>query len=379
MLGAQRLELVFSSSRLRLSWLDLLVECGVLLLGRCAALLVALRRCARAGRGSPCAPRRRRTGPPAPAALTARARAPARRRSAGIAWPSHALTSESARRGGSSPTPPRRCPAPPGAPCRSSPPRSALSATPSSTSDFSTASARFWPSARLYSRPPRSSVWPSIVSFFLRSASSDLRVCASIDRPELVLHDEAVEVEVDRPAASAESAVGALGQIDAGDLRLAVPPAAPRRARRSGRRPCRCGSRPAPACRRASRSSSRPSKRTAAAAADIAIRRCFMVSSSDSSVRAALPSNAWSAAERPPHRLAHIVRIDSESRLDFAIERGGHQHVAPLRARGIDDQTPVRREARALVVAGVADSACAAPPAAARSMRGDAKARCCRA
>mmetsp|Transcript_53689 Transcript_53689/g.126343 ORF Transcript_53689/g.126343 Transcript_53689/m.126343 type:complete len:324 (-) Transcript_53689:290-1261(-) len=40
--------------------------------------------------------------------------------------------------------------------------------TPSSVSDFATASARRWPRARLYSRPPRSSVWPSRFNAILR-------------------------------------------------------------------------------------------------------------------------------------------------------------------------------------------------------------------
>jgi hypothetical protein len=48
------------------------------------------------------------------------------------------------------------------------------SVTPSSLSDLATDSARFWPSARLYSLPPRSSVWPSMVSFLALSVDRAL-------------------------------------------------------------------------------------------------------------------------------------------------------------------------------------------------------------
>ena len=93
-----------------------------------------------------------------------------------------------------SPTPPRRCPARPAAPCRSSPPRAGCRWRPAA-SWLSTASARFWPSARLYSRPPRSSVWPSSAAL---AAVGGQPLGMELDRrPELVLHDEAVEVEVD--------------------------------------------------------------------------------------------------------------------------------------------------------------------------------------
>ena len=50
------------------------------------------------------------------------------------------------------------------------------SCAPSSIIDLATASARRWPSARLYSRPPRSSVWPSMHHLLGLAALSAARV-----------------------------------------------------------------------------------------------------------------------------------------------------------------------------------------------------------
>ena len=81
-------------------------------------------------------------------------------------------------------------------PCRSSPSRSGFPCAPRSCISFFTASARFWPSAMLYSRLPRSSAWPWSVTRALPVRLQVLRV--GVDhRAELVLDDEAVVVEVD--------------------------------------------------------------------------------------------------------------------------------------------------------------------------------------
>ncbi len=66
--------------------------------------------------------------------------------------------------------------------------------TPSSVSDLATASARFWPRARLYSRPPRSSAWPSRLE--LQRLLVVQALGAVLDQAAvLVLDDEAVVVE----------------------------------------------------------------------------------------------------------------------------------------------------------------------------------------
>src|SRR5438105_12744578 len=56
-----------------------------------------------------------------------------------------------------------------------------------------------------------------------------------------------------------------------------------------------------------------------------------------------------------PHRFAHIGGGRHQARLDLAIERGGHQYVAALRARGINDEPAIRREARAFVIVGIGE------------------------
>src|SRR5688572_24059681 len=55
------------------------------------------------------------------------------------------------------------------------------------------------------------------------------------------------------------------------------------------------------------------------------------------------------AVEWSPHRFAHIGAGGQEAGLDAAIERGGHQHVASLGLRGIDDELAVGSEARTFV------------------------------
>jgi hypothetical protein len=104
------------------------------------------------------------------------------------------LICPSARHGGSWPRRPRRCPF--GRALLAEAHRFELaSCTPSSTIERRTASARFWPSARLYSRPPRSSVWPSSIMRLLRLAAEHLGMGFE-HGPVLVLDHEAVEIEV---------------------------------------------------------------------------------------------------------------------------------------------------------------------------------------
>ena len=108
------------------------------------------------------------------------------------------------RRGGSRPTRFRRglpCAA---FPCRSSPFRSAISEAPRTIISFFTASARFCPSAMLYSRVPRSSVLPCTID---AQAPVRLQVLGvRFDhRLVLVLDHELVVVEID--AALGENAL----------------------------------------------------------------------------------------------------------------------------------------------------------------------------
>src|SRR5687768_13023645 len=57
-----------------------------------------------------------------------------------------------------------------------------------------------------------------------------------------------------------------------------------------------------------------------------------------------------STAVRPPYRLANVEPGRQQPRLDLAIQRGGHQHVASLKPRRVNEQPAVRRKARAFVV-----------------------------
>src|SRR6185295_1620959 len=66
---------------------------------------------------------------------------------------------------------------------------------------------------------------------------------------------------------------------------------------------------------------------------------------------------ADSPAERSPNRFAHVLAGGQQLGADAAVERGGHQHVAALRARGVDDQLAIGREARALVLDRIAHGA----------------------
>src|SRR5438094_2044368 len=60
-----------------------------------------------------------------------------------------------------------------------------------------------------------------------------------------------------------------------------------------------------------------------------------------------------SATVGAPGGLAHIGPRRQQTRLDLAIEGGGHQYVAALRSRRIDDELAVGRKARAFVVGAV--------------------------
>ena len=118
------------------------------------------------------------------------------------------------RRGGSRPTTSRRGPRGAAFPCRSSPSRSGSPCAPSSIISFLTASARFWPSAMLYSRVPRSSVLPCSV-MLQRAVGLQVLGVRLDDRPVLVLDHELVVVEVDAALATgccAGSLCGGIGR-----------------------------------------------------------------------------------------------------------------------------------------------------------------------
>ena len=212
---------------------------------RCSA------RAAGAGRGSRGAPRRRRRcrawagrrERERQASEAARARAARHDLRA-----SSSLRRPSARRGGSSPTLPRRSPCTAG---RSLPKLDGLElrvgCTPSSVSDLTTASARRWPSARLYSLLPRSSVWPSTAILRLGSVASTLALRLD-HRAELVLDDVAVEVEVDDARKVAHAGHVAAGGRRRGATGVCELAAASRAAFwLPARPPRRCATRPAPA------------------------------------------------------------------------------------------------------------------------------------
>ena len=124
------------------------------------------------------------------------------------------------RRGGFAPRRPHPYPAPPAFPCRSSRLRSGRRCTPSRASARRTASERFWPSARLYSRPPRSSVWPSMEMWRcgLRLEEAGMAVD---QRLELGLDGVAVEVEI-HDARDADRALRVLRVRVDGDRRHAA-------------------------------------------------------------------------------------------------------------------------------------------------------------
>ena len=128
-------------------------------------------------------------------------------------------------------------------PCRSSPSRRSSPGRPCSVIMRLTASARFWPSAMLYSREPRSSAWPCSVTRALRLAARYF-ACASTMGLYWSATREAVELEVD--AALAQDVVGIaqrIGAAGAGCVPVTPPcvvplvVAPPRRAR--GRRGAR--------------------------------------------------------------------------------------------------------------------------------------------
>ena len=168
---------LFRSSRLRLSCCESWSAICMVQLG----LLGAAFRCwprAGAGRGWRGAPSSSNSGLRRQHEQTGEVSAVKAAERAGTASPRSAGP---ARRGGSWPRPLRRCQAPPGAlpkltasiwSCRrpaaratSAPPRRASGPAPGCTS-----------------RPPRSSVWPSMVTFFLRSAESSLALPSMVER-----------------------------------------------------------------------------------------------------------------------------------------------------------------------------------------------------
>ena len=169
-------------------------------------------------------------------------------------------------------------------------------------------------------------------------------------RPVFVLDDEAVEVEVQHALRQRAAGCSALlGQVDRGHAGLRAAAAAGLAGRPGtgavGRHVAGLDRRLVQLGAAAAGEQRRPGPAPGGRCQEFA---CFVASCVSGDGKGQRPKGPQAGSRMS----APVV---SRRRLDLAVQRGGHQHVAPLRATGIHQQAAVGRKARALVVAGVGD------------------------